>query len=96
MNDKKQQHTPGPWIHEGGGQIIKEGDCSLGEIDVSVFGDSVEENAANVALICAAPDLLSALKDMYNAFAPIFDFNDRQTKALVDAEQAIAKAEVTA
>lgn len=60
---KNESEThPGPWHHVGGGIIEPEKACErIGEIDASVFGDTVEENQANTHLIAAAPEMLEAL-----------------------------------
>lgn len=61
-------HTPGPWTDDGGNnplisgadgkyiaQVLCYSDCDVGSLR--------PEAAADIALICAAPDLLAALKE---------------------------------
>ena len=54
-------------------------------------------DSANANLIAAAPDLLSALQEAYNAIAwriPGGDFTDEESEELLDAiRAAISKAE---
>lgn len=60
------KHTPGPWTHEGQGDItgIEDNGFGRGPVDVcSVYLRTVEgRHEANARLIAAAPDLLEALK----------------------------------
>jgi hypothetical protein len=60
------QHTPGPWIHLGQGDIVSQSapTCSAdGYTDVAaVYVTSDDTSSANADLIAAAPDLLEALK----------------------------------
>ena len=60
-------HTPGPWIHEGQGDItgIEDNGFGRGPVDVcSVYLRMVDgRHEANARLITAAPDLLEALKE---------------------------------
>jgi hypothetical protein len=59
-------HTPGPWTHEGQGDItgIEDNGFGRGPVDVcSVYLRTVEgRHEANARLIAAAPDLLEACK----------------------------------
>ena len=62
------QHTPGPWVsedrgykcivHKPGGGYITRDVCRMDGSTMAAF-----EQGANAALIAAAPELLSALKD---------------------------------
>ena len=58
--------TPGPWTHEGQGDItgIEDNGFGRGPVDVcSVYLRTVEgRHEANARLIAAAPDLLEALE----------------------------------
>ena len=60
------KHTPGPWTHEGQGDItgIEDNGFGRGPVDVcSVYLRTVEgRHEANARLIAAAPDLLEALE----------------------------------
>ena len=60
------KHTPGPWTHEGQGDItgIEDNGFGRGPVDVcSVYLRAVEgRHEANARLIAAAPDLLEALE----------------------------------
>lgn len=64
------KHTPGPWTHEGQGDITGvENDPAngcVGEVDVAcVYLRTVPgRHEANARLIAAAPDLLKALEDI--------------------------------
>lgn len=64
----KAQHTPGPWTHEGQGDITGiENDPSIGcvgKVDVAcVYLRTVPgRTEANARLIAAAPEMLAALK----------------------------------
>jgi len=61
---RNAKHTPGPWKHIGNGIVAPVNDPKEkhGEIDASVFGDTVEQNRANGNLIAAAPEMLEACK----------------------------------
>ena len=60
--------TPGPWTHEGQGDItgIEDNGFGRGPVDVcSVYLRTVEgRHEANARLIAAAPDLLAALESL--------------------------------
>ena len=71
-NEKKAQHTPGPWVVTTG---ISEHDVVTSTHDVAgldddvceVYGgndDDVRVRRANARLIAAAPDLLAMLQDL--------------------------------
>ncbi len=62
---KKNKHTPGPWLKSPGEMqpiICVDGDPEW-PIVVQVSGHSDEGIEANIALICAAPDMLEALEE---------------------------------
>jgi hypothetical protein len=97
----KTKHTPGPWrsvvasAHEFNPDTLRRdiiGKCEFG--DAYVAGDISEIDAR---LISAAPDLLSALQQAYNAIAwdiPGGNLSDEEEEALLDTiRAAIAKAE---
>lgn len=89
------QHTPGPWINIGNGDIVARSDnyCG-GEKDIaSVFLTRNDEDEANARLIAAAPDLLEALKlyVLQDNFATDYGYGVGG-EAKATAEAAIAKA----
>ena len=91
-------HTPGPWasdemihnmmefrIYSSAGKIIARVQ------DFTTFREDVEQAEANAALIAAAPDLLSVLKEaVCDGRLQTFEDRERFRKA---ARIAIAKAE---
>lgn len=86
----KEQHTPGPWRHEGP-MIFADSLCVASAALMPVPGgfSLTGESMANAALIAAAPDLLDALESAL--FASKGDWNnghawDKKARA------AIAKA----
>lgn len=79
-------HTPGPWNAEpmtGRGAWVK---GSSGEWAALSCGDTDATAEANARLIAAAPDLLAALKKI------VFDW-DGEPEDMIEAQEAIAKAE---
>jgi hypothetical protein len=86
--ENKTKRTPGPWTAEQDGNIydIKSGGftpCTTNVIDA-------ETDAANAALIAAAPELLSLCEEVLEAV----DLDGQNRKELRKALQAaIAKAE---
>lgn len=95
------KHTPGPWTGSGGGYI---GICATKDekpVELAhVFGDTIyrhkkrqpisdEECEANANLICAAPDLLAALRDLTDWLGAVHP--DHPLLGL--AHRTIAKAE---
>ena len=85
------QHTPGPWTHEGQGDITgienDPGNGCVGKVDVAcVYLRTVPgRNESNARLIAAAPEMLRALR------AIVEESND--PGAVDFARAAIAKAE---
>jgi type VI protein secretion system component VasF len=53
------QHTPGPWRHDAEWGLVKHGKTEIAALHSG--------NAANAALIAAAPDLLDALQRFVTA-----------------------------
>lgn len=59
-------HTPGPWKHHSHGQVGPEG-ATVCEVWSAIGADSedaISQSYANIHLISAAPDLLSALEKL--------------------------------
>ena len=87
------KHTPGPWTHEGNGDItgIEDNGFGRGPVDVcSVYLRTVKgRTEANARLIAAAPELLAALQ-MIAGELPCID-NLMSDKDI--ARAAIAKAQ---
>ncbi len=90
-------HTPGPWIEKG--RVHSSGECirvesrhpdELGyQIADVIDANGMPQNAANLALICAAPDLLEALQ----AVLPLaLEMITEQHEAAKMARAAIARA----
>ena len=87
------KHTPGPWHYEqkGGGLV-------------GIFPSGIEtavaftrNNEADARLIAAAPDLLAALRYVYEYYAPMTIFDDEtgdtgHDEAMEIVRAAIAKA----
>ena len=71
-----QQHTPGPWIHLGQGDIVSKSapTCSAdGYTDVAaVYVTSDDLARANANLIAAAPELLASLQFAVALLKPMF------------------------
>ena len=74
-------HTPGPWFRFDGEVRAKE----YGLIVRGYYGKNNGESSANIALISAAPDLLSAL-------IGVLRVADRATDEFDAARAAIKKA----
>ena len=93
----KAQHTPGPWKHEGQGDITgleNDGDIK-GAVDVCcVYLRTLPgRHDANAILIAAAPDLLQELRNIANAdTAEWDDKTEFEAWAKNRARAAIAKA----
>lgn len=89
------KHTPGPWFmsptHMGKAWDIGAEDGSNIALVHSEAEQGSWESVNNAILICAAPDLLEALRDLYDAVRS-FDSNDFYFD-LRAASSAIAKAE---
>lgn len=79
----KNQHTPGPWKHDETWGLIK-----YGKTEICALHSG---NEANAHLISAAPDLLSALREIMSSvpsgWAKGFEHLEKNAMA------AIAKAE---
>lgn len=91
-------HTPGPWVYIGNGDIVARSEkyCG-GEKDIaSVFLTANDEDEANARLIAAAPDLLEALNLGYTQTMDYIQRNhlsgSENNQWLVLARAAIAKA----
>ena len=97
MNAPK--HTQGPWKHIKGGEISatlihKGGDCIAfvhSMLSHAYAECSVSERDANAALIAAAPDLLSCLKDLLESLEAENQLSYQS--GIAAAKLAIAKAE---
>ena len=94
--ESEQKHTPGPWLFWGARILRKEGgeprEADIAEVEIK---HDAKETQANGHLIAAAPDLLEACKEMYEAYElcgsqPDYD---HQSVAMKKAEAAINKAE---
>lgn len=91
----KAQHTPGPWTHEGQGDITGiENDPSIGcvgKVDVAcVYLRTVPgRTEANARLVAASPELLDALELLV---AGIESSVSETFIPLAKARAAIAKA----
>ena len=92
------KYPPGPWTHEGQGDITGiENDPAngcVGKVDVcSVYLRTVPgRHEANARLIAAAPELLEALQRMLPELRGLAFFSDTASEMLRSAEAAIAKA----
>lgn len=93
LADCEPLHTPGPWAKEGATVCQAE---TLQTI-CKTLGKNEEIQSANARLISAAPELLSALQQAYNAIAwdiPGGNLSDEEEEELLDTlRSAIAKAE---
>ena len=94
----KTQHTPGPWhternsIHAGSITCVH-GCRNLDWIEIwaEVRAEGCETREADAQLICAAPDMLAALKELRDC---ISETRGRSAwEAVIRADAAIAKAE---
>jgi hypothetical protein len=88
------KHTPGPWTAN---EEFDDGESlgiaitgRLGQV-VRVF-DVGQEGFANAALIAAAPDLLSVLREAFRAFSHDDDGPVWADSTIAKARAAIAKA----
>ena len=105
----EKKHTPGPWEvrkHGNGASEIystpEAGSfpviCCLGDdLPGLRYGGSGRDNASNVALIAAAPDLLEALEGLYGfnrllCIDPLANGDNCYSCPHCKARQAIAKA----
>ena len=84
------KHTPGPWIRSADRKVLTDNGVSsvtLAQV-VQREGVSWYEAEANLRLIAAAPDLLTALQDAADAV----HIHAPDSWVLVQARAAIAKA----
>jgi hypothetical protein len=97
------QHTPGPWkAHFEEAYFVTGPDLGRVAMMMNIKGAhgmggrrSGDESAANARLIAAAPDLLEALQDLFEAdmeHVLMGDGKDDQIEAIAKARAAIAKA----
>jgi hypothetical protein len=91
------QHTPGPWFKNRGFLIGSDGsDVVAADLGLGLGADNGDGiRKANARLIIAAPDLLEALQDLFDADMEHFlmgDGKDDQIEAIAKARAAIAKA----
>lgn len=93
--NNQSNHAPGPWsaspYSSVVGSLISSGSRPVG----AAFPQSVTAEAlANARLIAAAPELLAALKWLYELNATgVFTLPDSDYAAITSAAAAIAKAE---
>jgi hypothetical protein len=88
------KHTPGPWYAWN----IQLGPEGKGPYSFPLGRDS-ETAAANARLIAAAPEMLEALREMMNHYAPgtleqadwVFNGNSQTDKVLRHARAVLAK-----
>ncbi len=81
-------HTPGPWTAKPmGGRILLNG-SNCYEV-TEVFNDEGGFNPADIILMAAAPDLLSACEEL---LIYLGDWNDLDNETCAAARAAIAKA----
>lgn len=99
INKGKQQHTPGPWrVNDINRNTVTSGMMIISKC-TSTGLLFTEEDKANARLIAAAPELLEALKGLYEHCAMIHKVwgegnNQHQADEAIKAgKQAIAKAE---
>jgi hypothetical protein len=91
------QHTPGPFFTScpHGGTVYIEARLRGSTIqEVAAVGptESPEQQQANAKLFAAAPDLLEALEDLYEAYGRSVTAEDWDLGASRKAGAAIAKA----
>jgi hypothetical protein len=96
-----KQHTPGPWKVKAHSTAVLAGRkqiCSHVNAASALTVNMVEDYEiaqANARLIAAAPDLLEALQDLFDAdmeHVLMGDGKDDQIEAIAKARAAIAKA----
>ena len=90
------EFTKGPWIADIPDDRILGQDNEV-IADMNVCGTSIKEDAANIWLIAAAPDIYEALKDAIAICKLSFGKDYRSAAAdipmrLQEAEKALAKA----
>jgi len=87
----KNQHTPGPWAVSPYMNITsRNGTVAKTE---QMPGNDEAERKANAHLIAAAPDLLSALREMMSVFQDHEQYDEESAEVVSIARAAIAKAE---
>ena len=95
------QHTPGPWHWDGNPCNYDKEQEAPWLIDANdsyppILGGTITcQSDANARLIAAAPDLLEALQDLFEAdmeHVLMGDGKDDQIEAIAKARAAIAKA----
>lgn len=87
----KATHTPGPWMVRGG-VVVADLVIDQPRICRVFYQDDAIEECANADLICAAPVLLEALKEMQRT-EMFFPDHPQKHAAYRMALAAIAKAE---
>ena len=88
------KHTPGPWIASSQRVTAPETENRL-PLDIRLYGGNQKDHKANARLIAAAPDLLEALKMLYDDTADYIKLNNltgMDNHAMKAARAAIAKA----
>jgi hypothetical protein len=94
----KTQHTPGPWKFgsKTDGDLYKRNIAGVDGYHVAAVSSRDDHEVdANARLIAAAPDLLEALQDLFDAdmeHVLMGDGKDDQIEAIAKARAAIAKA----
>jgi hypothetical protein len=91
------KHTPGPWFAVGAWVEIEDDDvpdiCTCNPEDIGQEGRSDEEICANARLIAAAPDLLNALRLLYDCSSDAVKDSKRMLdNARINAMVAISNA----
>ena len=96
----KNQHTPGPWkadirvaqatVADSHGNAVA--DIARHEFSVTEQSYSDRRIEANARLISAAPDLLSALREMMAVFQDHEQYDEESAEVVSIARAAIAKA----
>lgn len=89
MENKKTNHTPGPWalsanFHQT--QKVVSNDCEVVKLPPTEVGK------ANAHLISAAPELLAALEEIVSFLETNYDHNAAAMKYCDSSIEAIAKA----
>ena len=84
MTTEPVKHTPGPW-HRRHGYIVEINGGVLANVPFTTGDD---EDKANARLIAAAPDLLEALKEVYESLSCEYGYD-----ATDSIKQVIDKAE---
>jgi hypothetical protein len=86
------EYTPGPWVV--GGATGLRNQVSIDPCVATAYGAG-KEVEANARLMAAAPDLLEALQDLFDAdmeHVLMGDGKDDQVEAIAKARAAVAKA----